>query len=172
MAAIWIFSWCAGMIAVHLREELNPHHAITAVHKASAATILFLVVVRIAWRLAHPAPPLPTSMSPLIQRVAHAGHLALYAVALVALPVSGWMWSSVADKPIFVLGLFFLPPLVAPHPEFYDLAKWVHTLTAWTTGALVGGHIIVALKHHFIDRDGVMQTMLPTTPRQSRRRQG
>jgi cytochrome b561 len=102
-------------------------------------------------------------MSPLMQRGAIVGHILLYAVALIALPLSGWYWSSVADKPIVVAGLFVLPSLVNPDPELYDLAKYVHTWTAWFCGALIGGHVLVALKHHFVDKDDVLDGMLPGT---------
>ncbi|MBV6287674.1 cytochrome b [Pseudomonas aegrilactucae] len=90
-----------------------------------------------------------------------AGHLLLYALALTALPISGWVWSSVADKPIMVLSFFQLPPLTAPQPDAYDIAKWVHVTFAWSSVVLVLGHIAMALKHHWIDKDGVLTSMLP-----------
>lgn len=72
-----------------------------------------------------------------MKRGAALGHVLLYALALMALPLSGWYWSSVADKPILVASLFILQPLVAPNPDLYDLAKLVRTWTAWFCGALV-----------------------------------
>lgn len=161
MAVIWIAAWCMGMIAVYLRDAFNPHHGMTIAHKAVGSTILFLVVLRIAWRLTHPAPERPDLMSPLARKVAGMAHIALYAVALIALPLSGWLWSSVADKPIMLLWLYQLPPLTAPNPAAYETAKLVHLLCAWSMGALVAGHILAALKHHFIDRDGILAGMLP-----------
>ncbi|MCC2957578.1 cytochrome b [Massilia sp. IC2-477] len=162
MALIWIAAWIIGFVAVHFRDTLNAHHELTIVHKALASTVVFLTLLRIVWRWKHPAPPLPSSMSPGMRKAAHAAHIALYAFALVALPLSGWMWSSVADKPIMLLGLFKLPPLVAPAPEFYGLAKMVHQWLSWTIGLLVVGHVAAAVKHHLVDRDGVLQSMLPT----------
>jgi cytochrome b561 len=161
MAAIWIVAWFLGVGAVYMRDAWNPHHGLTITHKALASTLLFLIVLRVAWRLTHPTPALPDSMSPLMKRAAAIGHLALYAVALLALPISGWLWSSVAGKPILVLGLFQLPPLTAPAKEWYDLAKLAHVTLAWSTGALVLGHVLVALKHHFVERDGILRGMLP-----------
>nr|AWH58710.1 Putative cytochrome b [Pseudomonas fluorescens] len=162
---IWIGAWCIGILATHWRDELNLHHQLMFLHKAMASTILFLVVARIAWRLTHPAPALPDSISPLMKRGAFLGHLLLYIVALVGLAVSGWYWSSVADKPIMVAGLFMLPPLVAADQSLYDLAKWIHTYTGWFCGALVGGHALVALKHHFMEKDNVLAGMLPERSR-------
>ncbi|HJH22887.1 MULTISPECIES: cytochrome b [Pseudomonas] len=163
MALIWLGSWCVGILASHWREELNPHHELTFLHKAAASTLLFLIVLRVLWRLIKRPPALPASMSPLMQRGAALGHVLLYALALMALPVSGWYWSSVADKAILVAGLFVLPPLVAPNPDLYDVAKLVHTWIAWFCGALVGGHLLVVLKHHFLDKDDILVRMLPRT---------
>nr|WP_315415733.1 cytochrome b/b6 domain-containing protein [uncultured Pseudomonas sp.] len=143
------------------RDELNPQHQLTFVHKAMASVLLLLIVLRIGWRLTHAAPAMPATMSPLMQRGAFVGHLLLYGVALVGLPMSGWYWSSVADKPILLAGLLLLPPLVEPDQSLYDLAKAIHTYTAWLCGVLVGGHALVALKHHFIDKDNVLAGMLP-----------
>jgi len=162
MAGIWIAAWLIGFAAVHLREELNGHHQLTFLHKAIASTVLFLTALRIVWRLTHPVPALPDSMSPLMQKAAHLGHYALYAVALFALPLSGWIWSSVAGKPIMMMGLFVLPPLTAAAPEYYDTAKLVHQLLAWSFGIVVLGHAGAALKHHFVDKDGVLKSMLPS----------
>ncbi|MFZ4835168.1 cytochrome b [Rouxiella sp. Mn2063] len=161
MAIIWLTAWVLGYLAVNWSDLLNPNFDIVDAHKALASTIIFLVVIRVFWRLSHPAPALPNSISPLLQRVAHWGHFILYAFALIALPLSGWMWSSIVGRPIMMLWIFHLPPLVAPHPEYAHLAKTVHLTIAWSMGALVLVHILAALKHYFIDRDGVLESMVP-----------
>lgn len=160
MALVWMSSWALGILATHWRDELNPHHELTFLHKALASTLLFMIVVRVAWRLKNRPPALPDRMSGLMKRGAIIGHILLYAIALIALPISGWYWSSVADKPILVAGLFLLPPLVTPDPDLYDLAKYIHTWTSWCCGALVGGHLLMAIKHHLIDKDDVLAGML------------
>lgn len=161
MAALWLAAWVLGVLAVYWRDTLNPHHGLTYWHKALASALLFLIVIRLVWRWTHSVPSLPDAMSARMQLLAHWGHRLLYAVALIALPVSGWAWSSVADKPIMVLGLFSLPHILPTWPEAYDVVKWIHICLAWFCGALVGGHILVALKHHWRDRDGVLESMLP-----------
>lgn len=163
MALVWVFSWVLGFLASHWREELKFQPGLTFVHKALAATLIFLIVVRVAWRLTHRPPALPETMNSLMRRAAALGHFALYAVALIALPVSGWFWSSVAGKPIMVLGLFPLVPITDANPDLYTLAQDIHTWTSWFCGALVGGHTLVALKHHFINKDNIVAGMLPKT---------
>lgn len=109
MAAMWITAAALGVAAVYLRAYVNTDHSVTFWHKAIASALLFLLVARVAWRVFHHPPEMPDSMSAYMRRLAHMGHVALYAVALLALPMSGWVWSSVADKPIMVLGVQQLP---------------------------------------------------------------
>lgn len=165
MAAVWLTSWTLGFVATHWRTLLNPDHGLTVAHKSLASTLLVLTVVRVIWRLTHPAPPLPDQMTPVMQRAAHIGHGLLYALALIALPLSGWYWSSVANKSILLLGLVPIPPLVSANPELYATAKTLHLWAAWLCGALVSGHILAALKHHWFDRDTVLRSMLPERAR-------
>lgn len=160
-AAIWLLAWGIGFVAVHWRDELNAGHGLTFLHKALASSLIFLVVVGVLWRLTHPAPAMPDSMSVRMKQGAVIGHVLLYVLALALLPLSGWYWSSVADKPIMLLGLVQLPPLVEADQDQYALAKLVHTWTAWFCGTLIVGHVGMALKHHFVDRDEVLIGMLP-----------
>lgn len=159
MALIWIAAWLIGFAAVHGGEALNPDHKLTFLHKAIASTVIFLTALRVVWRLTHRPPALPETMTPAMQFAAHAGHVLLYAVALIALPMSGWFWSSIVDKPIMMAGFIHLPPLTAPDPSLKIFAKTLHTYVAWFCGLLVAGHVAVALKHHFLDRDDILTRM-------------
>lgn len=63
------------------------------------------------------------------------------------------------------------PPLMAPDPGAYAIAKQVHFSFAWLSIVLVLGHIAAALKHHLIDKDSVLLSMLPNkfSDKQTRR---
>lgn len=161
MGLLWIAAWIAGFLAVHLREQVNAHHGLTIWHKGVAISLVFLVVVRVAWRLVTPAPTLPDTMTPAMKKAALAGHLSLYALALIALPMSGWALSSVAAKPVVMFGLVTVPPFLEPNKEAVETVRAIHTYLAWLCGAMVAGHVLVALKHHFVDRDAILAGMLP-----------
>lgn len=162
MGAIWLGVWLAGFLAVHFREQLNPHHGLSVWHKAIAITLVFLVVLRVCWRLVTPPPALPDSMGSLMKRVASAGHLAIYTLALIALPMSGWALSSVAGKPVMMLGLVEIPAyLPRQDKDIVEIVRAIHTWLSWLCGAMVLGHILLAFKHHVVDRDGVLAGMLP-----------
>jgi cytochrome b561 len=136
-------------------------------HKWMGVTVLALAAARLLWRLTHKPPAYPASM-PLWQRAAaNALHGLLY-VLMFAVPVSGYFYTLSAGVPVVYLGLFELPVLIGPDPELKPILKQVHYWLNWAFAGAVGGHVVAALKHQFIDRDGVLLRMLPSgTPKES-----
>ena len=87
------------------------------------------------------------------------GKWALAALS-VGVPLSGWLMSSAADKPIFFYGLFQVPMLVAPDKALGHLFKESHELLGLTTALLVALHVAGAIRYHFIVKDRVLLRML------------
>jgi cytochrome b561 len=133
-------------------------------HKWAGVTILMLSVVRVLWRLAHRPPALPAKIAaamPVWQQMAyHATHGALYALFFIV-PLVGWAYSSAAGFPIVLFGVLPLPDFVSADKALAELIKPWHEITAFALAALAAMHIAAALKHHWIDRDGLMQRMVP-----------
>jgi cytochrome b561 len=71
-------------------------------HKWVGVTVLALAVVRVLWKLTHRAPPL-LPMPRWQQIAAHAGHGLLY-VLMLAVPLSGWVYSNASGYPVVYLG--------------------------------------------------------------------
>jgi cytochrome b561 len=129
-------------------------------HKWIGVTVLALMCLRLAWRLTHPPPaPLPT-MAAWQRRAAAGVHLALYALLLV-IPVSGWLYSSAVGVPTVYLGLWQLPDLVGKDKAVADLLRLAHVALNFALLGLVVAHVAAAIKHHFVDRDGLLARMLP-----------
>jgi cytochrome b561 len=129
-------------------------------HKWLGVTVLGLACLRVTWRLAHAAPAYPYKMPRWQQNAAHALHGLLY-LLIFAVPLSGYFYSLAAGVPVVYLGVLPLPVLIGPDPELKPVLKTVHYLLDM---ALLSGfvlHLLAALKHRFIDRDGVFQRMLP-----------
>lgn len=161
MAIIFIAAWIIGFYSGNfLSYDVDGSFKGTVItlHKNIATVIIFLVIVRIFWRYTHPAPELPNTMSPTMKRLAHFGHLALYFM-LLALPITGCLFSWSAGHPAPVLYLFNLPTLIAENPEITAIVKPLHIYISWAAGILLAGHILAALKHHFIDKDTVLVSM-------------
>lgn len=129
-------------------------------HKWIGLTVLALAVLRILWRLTHRAPPLPDSMSNWQRRAANLGHFMLY-VLMIAIPVSGYLYSSASNIPVVYLGVVPLPPIIAPDPVHKAWFKAVHIALDYGLFALVAGHVTAAVKHHWFDGDGLLYRMLP-----------
>jgi cytochrome b561 len=133
-------------------------------HKWAGVTFLALSVARLLWRLTHRPPALPQAITQAMPRwqarAYHATHHLLYGL-FFAVPLIGWAYSSAAGFPIVWFGQIPLPDLLAPNKELADLIKPLHGLAAFALLGLAGLHIAAALKHHWIDRDGLLSRMLP-----------
>ncbi len=129
-------------------------------HKWLGVTLLALAALRLLWRLFHHAPPMPASVPQWQRQVAEFTHYALYAL-MFAIPLSGYFYSLAAGYPIVYLGVLPLPVLLGPDEQLKPVLKAVHFWLNMGLAALVVAHVGAALKHHFIDRDGILKRMLP-----------
>jgi len=129
------------------------------VHKSIGITIGVLVLVRIAWRLAHRPPALPSTMAAWQRIGAKISHYALYA-CMIVMPVSGYLGSSFTKYPIKYFG-HTLPHWGWDSPALKELMSQIHFVTACIFVTLIVLHIAAALKHRFVDRDGVFERMFP-----------
>ncbi|MFT4020281.1 MAG: cytochrome b [Acinetobacter sp.] len=161
MAIIFIVAWIIGFYSGNfLSYDVDGAYKgnVITLHKNIATTIIFLVVIRLFWRYTHPAPELPDTMSKPMKILAHLGHLGLYFM-LLALPITGCLFSWSAGHPAPVLYLFNLPTLLNENPQIMAIVKPLHIYISWAAGLLLVGHIAAALKHHFIDKDNVLRSM-------------
>jgi cytochrome b561 len=135
-------------------------------HKSLGATVLILMALRLAWRALYAAPALPSAMPAWEQTAAKIGHLALYAL-LIALPLTGWALISTSERPSLFFGqpfplLPFLASLPAPEKkEYHEVLEGAHELLANGMLAVIVAHILAALRHGFLLKDGVLSRMLP-----------
>lgn len=129
-------------------------------HKWAGVSVFLLVLLRLMWRFRHPPPPLPAAMSVLERTVAHLGHWLLYGL-LLAIPLSGWLMSSAKGVPTVWFGLLPLPDLLARDDSLGNILQATHKYLNGLFAVLVVGHVMAALKHHFINRDDVLTRMLP-----------
>ncbi len=126
-------------------------------HKATGITILALAVLRLVWRLMHPAPPLPDHMTTVERVLAKLSHWGFY-VVMLALPLSGWAMVSASAKrfPISWYGIFDIPFLPVVKGWNYG---GLHGLLGWLALAMIVLHIAAALKHQYMDRDDIFARM-------------
>ncbi|BCO29770.1 cytochrome b561 [Rhodoferax lithotrophicus] len=133
-------------------------------HKWAGISFLLLSVLRLLWRATHRPPELPNSIRQTMpawqSRAHHATHHLLY-VLFFAVPLLGWAYSSAAGFPIVWFGQFALPDLLPADKALAELIKPLHMASALALMGLAGLHIAAALKHQWIDRDGLLLRMMP-----------
>lgn len=128
-------------------------------HKSIGITFGVLIVTRLAWRITHRPPRLPSTMPNWQVRAAGASHALLYA-CMIAMPVAGYLGSTFSGYPIRYFGLV-LPGWGWKDDALKDFFSSVHLVTAVLFSFLITLHVLAALKHLWIDRDGVFHRMLP-----------
>ncbi len=145
-------------------------------HKSIGLTVLALSLVRLAWRLLNPPPPLPGHMPGWEKLVARATHWAFYGL-MIGLPLSGWLyvsagWSIHDDNSLAVathwFGFFQVPDLFnlaqasnALRRSVAEGAFTAHWVLAYAAIGLAALHVAAALKHHFFDKDETLAHMVP-----------
>jgi cytochrome b561 len=129
-------------------------------HKWSGVTIFVLVLLRVLWRLTHRPPALPGSMPRWQVTASHVSHALLYLLTL-SVPLTGWLYSSARGFQTVWFGVLPIPDLLGKDVHLADLLHDAHENLNLLMAALVIAHVAAALKHHFVDRDDVLRSMMP-----------
>jgi cytochrome b561 len=169
-------------------ETDEPGSALFVWHGSLGVLVLVLTLLRILWTLVARAPaPLP-GQSPFNRAVARGMHAALYAL-LVALPLSGWLAASAGGASVNFFWTATLPrwdvaggvtsskptapvadvrdddesagAAAAKGKERDEAFEEIHEFLGNALLILASLHVLAALKHQFMDRDGLMMRMLP-----------
>jgi cytochrome b561/polyisoprenoid-binding protein YceI len=144
----------------------SPKTALVQIHKSVGITILLLSVARLVWRLMNRPPPEPP-MPQWQKLLATVVHVALY-VLIIAMPLTGWIMASASTSH----DTRFFGTLEVPLPGFSGMDSEtrkpiedgfhsVHGNLAWVIIAMLALHVAGALKHQFVDKDGLFARMAP-----------
>jgi cytochrome b561 len=150
------FAWGWAMQAIP-KEPHGPRVDAFNLHKSVGLLILALMLVRLAGRLAHPAPPLQ-GLPRWQARAARATHGVLYA-ALFMMPLAGYLGSAWSGYPVKGFGVT-LPAWAAAHPALKALMSDVHLGTSLVLAAVGVLHLAAAARHA-LRRDGYLTRMWP-----------
>lgn len=127
-------------------------------HKLTGLCILSLMILRMLWAFMNPKPELPAG-TPSWQRVLERMvHVLLY-VLLIAMPLSGWVGAVAAGHAPHLFALQFSLPIAQSH-ALDDFSFSIHDVLAVVIITLVSLHILAALYHHVIKKDGILRRML------------
>lgn len=160
IAALMICGFALGWVMTSIPGFTPAKLRYFSWHKWMGVTVFALATLRIVWRVTHGAPRLPRSMPAWQRAGAHAVHALLY-ILMIAIPITGYLFSSASNVPVVYLGIVPLPRLIAPDPTLKALFKTAHLVLNYGLAALVLAHVGAALKHQWVDRDGLLARMLP-----------
>jgi cytochrome b561 len=161
--------WVIAVLIVFMLvfgEELIDDDAGTTfyatIHVSVGLAILALSVVRLVWRVFNPPPHLPAGMKRWEVMLSKLMHAVFYA-AMIGVPLLGWLAfgefarDEVEMAGTTIFGLVQVPVLTAGQTlDFGEL----HEIGSNIMIGLLALHVLAALKHHFLDRDGLLWRMI------------
>ncbi len=132
-------------------------NALYTYHKTFGVMILALMILRLALRLGLGAPPYRPPLAGF-ERVASRAVHDLFYVALLAMPVIGWLATAAGGYPVQFFG-WTLPGFIGKDKELSETLFTIHGVIGWVILGLVVLHVAGAMRHWLIKRDGVMARM-------------
>jgi cytochrome b561 len=160
IAALMVCGFSLGWVMTSIHGFTPAKLRYVSWHKWIGVTVFVLAALRILWRATHRAPPLPAGMSAWQRAAAHLVHVLLY-LLMIVIPITGYLFSLASNVPVVYLGIVPLPRLIGPDPTLKAIFKTAHLVLNWGLAALVLAHVGAALKHQWIDRDGLLARMIP-----------
>lgn len=138
----------------------TPLGTLISLHFSFGVFILGVMIIRLLWAATHHVPQ-ALDLPAWQYRSAVIVHWLLYLLVL-ALPILGWLNASWRGYPVSLFWLVEMPKLLATRISGWQWTGDIHKfLATYVLLALVGLHVLAALYHHFVRRDGVLKRMLP-----------
>jgi cytochrome b561 len=147
-----------GFYTWNMATEMTPRTFYFNLHKSVGITLLALIVLRLFWRITHRPPALLDTLTMTEKKIATGGHHLLY-LLMFALPITGLVMAinSKFEYGVKWFGISLMNGLdnKAIRESFVD----VHEVVGIIMLVVIGIHVLGALKHKFIDKDGTMSRM-------------
>ena len=157
---VFLIAWLFWLGFTMTDLPLSPEKfEVYALHKSLGLTVLTVAVLRLIWRHLFPRPAFEGEMSGFERIAAHVSHIGFY-LLMLAIPLTGWMYSSATAIPVSWFGLITLPNLVGASEPLAKTLEQTHELLGYLLLALIALHVAGALKHHFVGRDRTLMRMI------------
>ena len=130
-------------------------------HTGIGLVILILAIIRLCWRFYFPPPPYPKSMKNWQIIAARLMAYALYTLMLLQPALGILQATTYSEFQISAFNYIDLSIFNDSNPVLRSIFNYMHSIGASALALLLIIHILAALKHGIIDRDGVLTRMLP-----------
>jgi|TARA_B110000285_G_scaffold216870_1_gene264577 cytochrome b561 len=145
-----------GIYTWELTKETSPRSFYFNLHKSIGITLFLFIIFRVFWRFTHKPPALLSSMKSWEKRLATSAHHGLY-LLMILTPLAGIVMSVASKYGIKWFGIELIPGLdiTSVRKLFYEF----HEIFGLLILFILIFHIVGALKHTFIDKDGTLRRM-------------
>ena len=145
-----------GLITWGVEEEQSQRSFYFNLHKSVGLSLLMLIVLRMYWRFTHRPPTFLNSMKLWEKRLAKATHHSLY-LLMFLIPLSGIIMSAGSKYGIKWFGIKVIPGFddKAIRELFYEF----HEIFGLLLLLILILHILGAVKHSIVDKDGTLRRM-------------
>ncbi|UHD18361.1 cytochrome b [Thiocapsa bogorovii] len=126
-------------------------------HKTFGIIVLALMVLRLAFKRLFRSPAYQPPLSGLERGASLTVH-SLFYVALILMPVFGWLGTAAGGFPVQFFNLT-LPGLIPENKALSETLFQLHGIVGWVILGLILIHVSAAIYHWRIKRDGVMKRM-------------
>jgi cytochrome b561 len=145
-----------GIYSWELSKETSPRSFYFNLHKSIGVTLFAFIIFRLFWRFTHKPPALLSSMKLWEKRLATSVHHGLY-LLMILTPLAGIIMSVASKYGIKWFGIKLIPGLDIPSVR--ELFYKFHEIFGLLILFILIFHIVGALKHTFIDKDGTLRRM-------------
>jgi len=150
----------ASGLTLEFAQGAVPTHPLLDFHRSAGTVVWSVALARIVWRGTFAKfPPWPEWMSGLQKWIAQKIEYVLYGLLLLQ-PLTGLATTLLLGKP-FLLFFWKVPALVSPNLDLWQTMLSVHRIGAYFLFTVIGGHAGMALLHHYVFRDEVLERMAP-----------
>lgn len=132
-------------------------------HKGLGTLTFSLVSLRFVLRFFRAKPTALSSYNPwqvVLSKIVHS----MMNWLVVLLMLSGYFIVTAQGQPLILFDVIKIPALLDSVVNLEDKAGWLHYYLANGLIALALGHMVMALKHHYIDHDATLARMLGKKP--------
>lgn len=128
-------------------------------HKSFGLISIVVIAFFIGWRLRNTPPRYPDTMARWEIRLSVLAHWLMY-LFLIVVPLSGYAEANFTPYGIKFFG-YPLPPLGPDNKFLHTTLVNIHIYTADAFAVLIAIHIGAAFKHFIVNRDRILQRILP-----------
>lgn len=150
IAAVFIIQIPVGWYMTGLSDEDVWYWRLLDLHIVVGLSLFILVPVKLAWKRIDPSPPLSSALMPWERQVARTVHILLL-IAMVILPITGFLFADSNGEPINLFNWVEIPDLGQFSKPVRKALGGIHYYFAYGCAALIALHALAVLKHRILD---------------------